>query len=163
MKKYFLVFFLGLISIFILGSCSSMMTGMMKNKMFKHYQSNLDFEATYDHMYKNIDNSENWTIISTYDNKERYSSEGELLNYKVIQICHPETAYKILIDDETKYMGGMIPLKLCIYEKNSGGVFMSFMNTEMMSDMFDDESISSTILECSEELIEYIDDIKTDE
>lgn len=147
----------------ILGSCASMMTGMMKNKMFKHYESKYDFDKTYETMKSAIEGSDRWTILGEYDNQERYSSEGALPNYKVLQICNPFAAYRILNDDETKYMGGMIPLKFCIYEKNDGTVWMSMMNVEMMGSMFDDEQVVETIEGASGELMTFIEKIQKED
>lgn len=128
--------------------------------MFNHIESPETFEKTYDYLYQKFDESDNWKIISSYDNQERYSDQGELPRYKVIQVCSPETAYKILDDDDIKYMGGMIPLKVCIYELNSGSVKVSFMNTGMMSKMFKDAEIADGIKAASDELARYMEDLK---
>lgn len=142
---------------FFLASCSSMMKGMMKNKMFKHYESKIDFDETYSKMKKYFEDSEYWVILGEYDNIERYGEYGRLQPYKVIEACSPKPAVKILNDDENKHFGAFIPMKVLVYEKSDGKTYVSHMNTGMMGDMFDDEFVVEHITKASREMSVFME------
>jgi uncharacterized protein (DUF302 family) len=142
-----------------LTGCAGMMKCMMKNKMFVHYQSEFNFDKTYTMLHDSFNNATHWEILGEYDNQERYQSAGQLEKYKVIQVCNKQAAFKILKDDEQKFMGGLIPLKVCIYEKADKKVYISFMNTNMMGKMFKDKEISQIIKDATDEALSFINKV----
>lgn len=126
-------------------SCSTMMRTMMEKKMFRHYISSLDFDSTYEAIHQGIVESEYWTLLDEVDNDERYAPYADIGPYQILMVCVPSTAVKILENEDTKFMGAMIPLKFCLYELEDGTVKISLMNVEMMGRMFKDKSVQAEI------------------
>lgn len=54
---------------------------------------------------------------------------------KIISICQPHHACKILKPDENKFVTGMMPCRVGVYETGNGEVFPSEMNIGVMSKM----------------------------
>ena len=139
----------------ILSGCGCMMGRMMpkmKSMMFRVHQSRMSFDETVSVLTETFENHPNWVLMNVYDNRERYSSEGELGPFKVLEICNPDVAFKILSQDKDKPMGGMIPLKVCIFEQEDGNIYVSMMNTRQMSRMFKEPEIRENLLQAATEL-----------
>lgn len=136
--------------------CSTMMRGMMKNRMFEHYDSPLPVESAYRELVERFDRADHWTLIDTQNNAEIYGDYGELRPFREIHVCSPATAVRIMQNDETSYMAAMIPLQIAVYESASVGTSIAVMNTEMMSRMFTDNTVKYEILAARDELLEII-------
>jgi len=139
----------------IFSGCGCMMGRMMpkmKSMMFRVHQSRMSFDETVSVLTEAFENHPNWVLMNVYDNRERYSSEGELGPFKVLEICKPGVAFKILSQDKDKPMGGMIPLKVCIFEREDGKIYVSMMNTRQMSRMFKEPVIRENLLQAAAEL-----------
>jgi uncharacterized protein (DUF302 family) len=143
-----------------ISSCSSMMSKMMKNKMFKHYTSKYSFNETVNKLEKSIKESPDWELLEVKSNTETYKNEGELPNYTELHICLPPVAYQIISNDKTQFMAAMIPLQLCIYETSEKEVKISVMNTNMMSKMFRDKNVKESIKKSSEALKELLESVE---
>jgi uncharacterized protein (DUF302 family) len=58
---------------------------------------------------------------------------------KLIKMCQPKVAADILVKDEYKYLGVMMPCTFAVYEKADGKTYVSMMNLGMMGLAFGDE------------------------
>ena len=125
----------------VLGSsgCMSMMMGKMKSEMFVIRESGHGFEATVERIKKAVGTLEGWILVESYDNQERYRATGDIGRQVVIVACKPQVAVRMLGPDENKQMAGMIPLKIVVSRRGDGKTQVSWMNVEMMSQMFDGE------------------------
>jgi uncharacterized protein (DUF302 family) len=54
----------------------------------------------------------------------------------VLSLCKPKYAGEILSDDERKRVLAMMPCRIGVYESDRGDVFITQMNTGLMSKMF---------------------------
>jgi hypothetical protein len=59
-------------------------------------------------------------------------------------------------------MGGMIPMKLCIFERADGQTYISMMDTRQMRHMFREPVIRENLRQAAEELDKLLADIITE-
>lgn len=140
----------------LLSSCSTMMRGMMKNRMFDHYRSPLSVEQAHEELVAQFDTAEHWTLIDTQDNARIYAEHGDLRPFREIHVCSPATAVRIMQDPDTSYMAAMIPLQIAVYQAADGGSDISVMNTAMMRRMFKDDIVKDEIAAARSELLEIL-------
>lgn len=123
MKTKYLIAYL---SFFLLSACS------MQKIMFVEDESKYNFDKTVDTLHKAlIDND--WTIPCTTNLQSRYAefgySGGSLLT---MEICKPAAAAAIIGGDKRKRMSPMMPMRVSVYEKSNGMVYVSRMRLKMM-------------------------------
>ena len=128
--------------------------------MFKHYNSQYDFNTTVDTLKNAFNSSSIWVILEEKDNAETYKDNGDIGNYIELHLCHPPSAFKILSDDKTQFMAAMIPLQMCIYENSQKEVKISVMNVKMMSKMFKDRDIKQNVKDAASEMFSILDRIE---
>jgi uncharacterized protein (DUF302 family) len=51
---------------------------------------------------------------------------------KVLKMCEPAAAAKMLVHDEYKLLTTMMPCTISVYEKSNGKTYISLMNMEML-------------------------------
>jgi uncharacterized protein (DUF302 family) len=56
-------------------------------------------------------------------------SDIEVLAVKVMEVCNPKLASRILQDSDTRVYSSMLPCKISVYEKDNGRTYLSFLNT----------------------------------
>ncbi|MEN8170793.1 MAG: DUF302 domain-containing protein [Pseudomonadota bacterium] len=69
---------------------------------------------------------------------------------KVLKLCHPSIASKMLTPDDSKYVGAMMPCSVAVYEKSDGSTYVSSMNMGLMATMFGGE-IGDTLNQVADE------------
>ena len=78
-----------------------------------------------------------WKVPAVHSIDKAVIAAGiDVLPVSVIELCHPEHAGKILVDDESKVVTSMMPCRLSVYETSDGDVIISRMNTGLVSKMF---------------------------
>lgn len=109
------------------------MPGLMLNVSM----SNLDFEETVSAI-EQAAVEQGWMVPKVYDIQKSLQNAGhsDMTRVKVISICQPHHAYDILEDDGNKKVTAIMPCRIGIYEDQSGQVYVSEMNIELMSRMF---------------------------
>ena len=55
---------------------------------------------------------------------------------RVIKMCEPFAAAKLLVKDEYKQLTAMMPCTIAVYVKSDGRTYISMMNLELMGQMF---------------------------
>jgi uncharacterized protein (DUF302 family) len=60
-------------------------------------------------------------------------SGKEVLPVKVFELCNPKHSYKILSVDELRIYSSLMPCRFSVYESSGGKVYISRMNTVMLS------------------------------
>jgi uncharacterized protein (DUF302 family) len=108
----------------------------MPGLMLNVNRSNLDFEETVSTIERAAVD-QGWMVPKVYDIQKslRNAGHSDMTRVKVIPICQPHHAYDILEDDGKK-VTAIMPCRIGIYEDQSGQVYVSEMNTELMSKMF---------------------------
>lgn len=79
-----------------------------------------------------------WMVPKIYDMQYSLQTAGhpEMTRMKVLSLCQPDQAYKILDDDQNKKVASMMPCRIGVFEAADGNVYISRMNLALMSRMF---------------------------
>ena len=122
----------------VIGILSTVAVGwnVLPNMMLDVKPSELPFAATVTAVQ--VGAKENgWLVPKVYDLQKSLKKAGhEISRAKVISICQPDHAFKLLSDDDSKIVTAMMPFRIGIFEVEDGGVYVAKMNTGMMSKMF---------------------------
>lgn len=105
--------------------------------MIHEKQSPYDFDKTVDVILANA-KAEGWLVPKIYDFqasliKQNQPDPGKV---KILKLCQPEYASKLLSQDNSKFVGAMMPCSVSVYEKSNGEVYVSSMNMGLMAKMF---------------------------
>ena len=75
-----------------------------------------------------------WKVIQILDLQETMRKNGkEVLPVKVMELCKPDYAYRLLSDDALRIYANMMPCRISIYQKTNGQTYVSRMNSAMLS------------------------------
>jgi uncharacterized protein (DUF302 family) len=114
--------------------------------MLLESQSRFGFTETNEILSKTI-LEKGWKITVTHDLQETMKKNGkEVLPVKVIEICNPGLAFRILSKDELRDVSSMLPCRLSVYEKSDGLTYISRMNAPVFAGMIDEEAAKTIIL-----------------
>ena len=103
------------------------------DNLFFESQSLYNFDQTVEKLSGTIQ-SGGWNISVILDLQASLSKSGiDTLPVKVIELCNPKLASRILLNDETRMFSSMLPCKISIYEKENGKVYISILNTGMLA------------------------------
>lgn len=102
-------------------------------QMFFETKSKYGFDETVEKLSEII--AENgWKVTYTHNLQETMKKNSlEVAPVKVIELCNPKYAYRLLSDDALKIYSNMMPCRLSVYEKTDGKTYVSRMNSAMMS------------------------------
>jgi uncharacterized protein (DUF302 family) len=101
--------------------------------MLKENKSKHDFETTLAEIEKSVE-SLGWKIPHINDLQATMHKFGkDVRQVKLYEICHPEHAYRILSQDDERIVSSLMPCRIAIYEKSDGSVYVSRMNSGLMS------------------------------
>lgn len=102
-------------------------------QMFYENSSKYGFEETVVKLSEIIAEG-GWKVIQVLDLQEIMKKNGkEILPVKVIELCKPDYAYRLLSDDGLRLYSNMLPCRISVYEKSDGSTYVSRMNAEMLS------------------------------
>jgi len=75
-----------------------------------------------------------WKVIYVHDLQETMRKNGkEVIPVKVIELCKPAYAYRLLSDDDLRIYSNMMPCRISVYEKADGNTYVSRMNSAMLA------------------------------
>lgn len=101
--------------------------------MFKENKSNYDFQTTVTEFEKSVLEA-GWKIPHVNDLQETMRKFGkDVRQVKVMEVCQPELAYQILSQDDERIVSSMMPCRVAIYERTDGTVYISRMNSGLLS------------------------------
>ena len=151
MKKLITVSLLLIISALTLSAQSSTAV-VLEN------ESKLGFEETVEYISdKAVEKG--WMVPIVHDLKKSVGKAGyEVRPVKVIEICNPHFASKILEEDKSRVITPMMPLRISVYEIENGDVVIARFNPDMVSKMFGDVAGETLLQACatSEEIVKDI-------
>ena len=103
------------------------------DNMFIENKSKYSLEETILKLTEAVDKSD-WKLIHMHDLKQLMHKNGhEVLPAKVMEICAPSFAFKLLAKDEERIYSNMMPCRLSVYEKEDGITYVSRMNIEQFA------------------------------
>jgi len=122
---------IGLIAGIILGGLILFL--ISPSVMFKETRSTHDFETTLSKLQTSIDKM-GWKTPHIHDLQATLKKFGkDVRQVKVIEICNPDHAYKILSKSEERIASNLMPCRIAVYEKEDGTVWLSRMNSGLVS------------------------------
>lgn len=123
----------------IIGLIGGMIIGVLvaffisPSLMFREDSYQKDFDTTVAELEKVVINK-GWKIPHVHDLQATMLKFGkDVRSVKVFEICHPDHSYEILSRNEEKIVSSMMPCRISVYEKEDGSVWISRMNSGLMS------------------------------
>lgn len=106
--------------------------------LIKEVHSPYEFEKTVRVIRERIEASENWHVVTVYDqNAECVKHGGEPIGrMSIIKYCSGHYASKMLRADERKRLGAMMPKGIAVYENSRGEVLIAMSNGAVMGELF---------------------------
>lgn len=103
------------------------------NTMFFENISRYGFDETVNRLSEIV--AENgWKVIQILDLQETMRKNGkEVLPVKVMELCKPDYAYRLLSDDALRLYANMMPCRISIHQKADGQTYVSRMNSAMLA------------------------------
>lgn len=142
MKRIFasLVFAISLSSVILVGIMSAAtaeQAGMPK--MLVERESPLGFDETLEKLETNA-KAQGWKVPKKWKVNFQKNLENvtgiDIGKNKVLKMCEPYAAAKLLVKDEYKQLTAMMPCTIAVYEKSNGKTYVSMMNLDMMGKMY---------------------------
>ena len=123
----------------LIGVVSGMVLGLLiaffiaPSLMFREDKNSRDFDVTVAMLEKAIE-VRGWKTPVIHDLQATMKKFGkEVRSVKVLEICHPDHSYEILNRSEEKIVSSMMPCRISVYEKEDGSVWISRMNSGLLS------------------------------
>ena len=63
---------------------------------------------------------------------------------RVLKMCEPNAAAKLLLKDEYKQLAAMMPCTIAVYQKSDGKTYISMMNLKAMGEMYGGDVLTMT-------------------
>ncbi|MDO9257898.1 MAG: DUF302 domain-containing protein [Bacteroidales bacterium] len=118
-------------------------------------QSRFGFAETVEKLSKNI-LEKGWKITITHDLQETMKKNSkEVLPVKVMELCNPGLAFRILSKDELRNVSPMLPCRISVYEKSDGITYISRMNAPAFAGMIGGDA-AKTIVQAFNETEEFV-------
>ena len=103
------------------------------DNMFIENKSKFNLEETVTKLTEAVGKSE-WKLIHMHDLQQLMHKNGlEVLPARVMEICAPSFAFKLLSKDEERIYSNMMPCRVSVYEKGDGETYVSRMNIEQFA------------------------------
>ena len=130
------IFFAGLIIGFLMMGVAVWF--LMPAMMINVHKSQYGFEETVTAVETAVAAQEGWKVAKTFDIQKNIVDAGhtDMTRVKIVTLCNPHYANRILSDDADKVVTTMMPLGIGVYETTDGSVYMSEMNVGLVGMMF---------------------------
>lgn len=117
--------------------------------MIREMKSPYDFEKTVETISTRINNQPGWHVVTVIDQNQAVQDYGGVAigKFNIIQYCSGKYSSAMLLADDRKIIGAMMPKNLAVYEKSDGQVYVATSNGAVMGKLFGGET---------EELIEQV-------
>ena len=109
---------------------------LMPGMMLVTHESRLPFDETVETFIQHAQEM-GWQVPKVYELQNSLAKAGhQIPPLKVVSLCQPHYAFKVLEKDENKRISAIMPCRIGIYEKSNGKTYISEMNIALMSKMF---------------------------
>ena len=123
--------------------------------MMLENQSKKNFDETVEWIEKTATENK-WKVLAIHDLQLSMEKNGyEVLPVKVLAICQPEQAVKVLAKDDERIVSSMMPCRISVYEKSDGKTYLSRINTGVMAAGFEG-AVKEVMVSTSEEIEKMI-------
>ncbi len=157
MKNVLLSFVIGL----VIGGLLMAWLGWQElpNRMLLVDKSSQEFDETVASIQTRAQ-KRGWKIPKVYDLQQSLAgvSDSTMTALKVISLCQPNHAYTLLREDSNKNMSALMPCRVSVYQTETGDVYITRLNAELLSKMYGGtvESVMGMVSEEQEEIIETL-------
>ena len=108
-------------------------------KMLVEVPSPLSFDATLERLEANAKEMgwkvpEKWKV--DFQKNLMKVTDTDIGPNRVLKMCEPFAAVKLLQKDEYKMLTAMMPCTIAVYEKSDGKTYVAMMNLEAMGQMY---------------------------
>jgi len=110
----------------------------MPPMMINVHKSPYGFDETVIAVEKAVAAQEGWKVVKVFDIQKNIVDVGhqDMTKVKIIVLCNPHYANRILSDDKDKVVTSMMPLGIGVYETKGGSIYISEMNVGLVGLMF---------------------------
>lgn len=136
---------------------------VMPRMMINVQKSKLNFDDTVSAVNESVTKEKDWKVPAIFDIQKNILDAGhkDMTKVKIVSLCQPHYAKKILESDDDKKVTTMMPLGIGIYETKGGEVYISTMNIGIMGMMFGG-TIADVMGDAEEDIEEMLEDIAKD-
>lgn len=123
---------------FLLGAVVlAAVAGVTANQfMIQQTPSPLAFEDTVEAIKHRV-TEKGWKLPKIYRLDQTMEKHGYQVNpVAVLELCHPEHAYKILSNDDSLMVTPFMPCRISVFQRDNGEVIIARMNSGVMSNLF---------------------------
>ena len=110
-----------------------------KVQMLIEVPSPLGFEETLERLEANA-KDQGWKVPEKWkvDFQRNFMkvTDTDIGPNRVIKMCEPFAAAKLLLKDEYKKLTAMMPCTIAVYQKNDGKVYVAMFDLKVMGEMF---------------------------
>jgi len=112
---------------------TSLTASGQSEEMFIESESRLGFDETIKVLEESIASS-GWKVLIIHDLQASMKKTGkEVLPVKVFEVCNPKHSYRLLSLDDKRIYSSLMPCRFSVYEKADGKVYVSRMNSIILS------------------------------
>jgi len=160
MKKSGRTFVAGLIMGAILTSVAGWM--VMPTMMLTVHPSKYGIDKTVT-IIKQASKTKGWLVPKVYDIQKSLQKAGhdDIASLKIISLCQPHHAYKILKEDANKKVLAVMPCRIGVYTAADGKTYITEMNIGLMGQMFGG-TIAQVMKEAAADEREILASVKAD-
>ena len=130
----------------------------MPPMMINVHKSPYGFDETVVAVEKAVTSQKGWKVAKVFDIQKNITDAGYegMTKVKIVTLCNPHYAKRILSEDKDKVVTTMMPLGIGVYETSGGSVYMSEMNIGIMGMMFGG-NIAKVMGEASTDIAKMMD------
>lgn len=140
---------------------SGVSTAETSNEMIIEKASPLGFDETVDRIKSNA-KALGWKVPGKWKHDFQKNlmkvTDEDIGKNIVFSMCEPWAAVKLLKHDKYKKFLSMMPCSFAVYEQSDGKVYVSFMNIQLMGQMYKGEAaIEELVNELGPQMVKMVD------
>ena len=103
------------------------------NQMLLESKSKYSFDETVSKL-NDIILEGGWKVLHQHDLQGIMKKNGkDILPVKVVELCSPDYAFRLLSDDSLRIYSSMLPCRISVYQKTDGEIFLSRLNPSVLA------------------------------
>ncbi len=118
-----------------------------KFEMLVEVSSPLGFEETLERLEQNA-KAQGWKVPGKwkvdFQRNLKKVTGTDIGPNRVLKMCEPNAAAKLLLKDEYKQLTAMMPCTIAVYQKSDGKTYISMMNLKAMGEMYGGDVLTMT-------------------